>query len=67
MTKATHIRSGHTGEIVDVIRDYDGRHRFYFEDNAVPTAAGWYFSEEFIIPGVNTDLNPGAAERRVGC
>lgn len=55
--QATHIRSGHAGEIQDRDQFIDAngrtRTRYYFEDHMRPTAAGWYYSEHLIIPGVN--------------
>lgn len=54
---ATHITSGHTGEVqqMDQFVDANGctRTRFYFEDHARPTVAGWYYSAALVIPGVN--------------
>lgn len=54
---ATHIKSGHTGEIQDTqtVTTNTGRTVtvYYFEDHARPTAAGWYQSRDLIIPGVN--------------
>lgn len=49
---ATHIKSGHTGEIQDEFTFDDGRHLFYFEDHTRPTAAGWYPLSALTIEGV---------------
>ena len=58
---ATHIASGHTGEVQDMDQyvDANGRTvtRWYFEDHARPTVAGWYYSKHLIIPGVNTPVD----------
>lgn len=52
--RATHIRSGHVGEVQDEKKDpLRGWTLFYFEDHARPTVAGWYLSHELEIPGVN--------------
>lgn len=50
---ATHIKSGRTGEVQDERKDFRGWSIFYFEDHARPTVAGWYYSHELEIPGVN--------------
>lgn len=50
---AKHIKSDHEGEIQDEMKDWRGHTLFYFEDHARPTAAGWYYSRELEIPGVN--------------
>lgn len=50
---AAHIRTGHVGEIQDEMKDFRGWTLFYFEDHARPSAAGWYYSSELEIPGVN--------------
>lgn len=53
MITATHIKSGHTGEIQDEMSALNGQPLFYFEDHARPTASGWYYSRELEIPHVN--------------
>lgn len=51
MIKATHIKSGRTGRILDEVPFG----RFWFEQdfNSDGTVSGWYYTDELTIPGVN--------------